>query len=271
MNASFSYVYSSFWSLIPFSPRQVGFRPGRSTLDQILFLAQSISDAFNKRRPDSRTILYTIDFSKAFDSVWHPTLFHKLISAGLSPCFANWTQSFVIQLNHALAWFIRIRKVVSFESIEVFHKDPFLVLYFFNNDLPASLPSSVSCSLHADDLAIWSSSPSFFSVDPHQANIQPNLFLLNSRLRFNPTPTFLGVTFDHTLSFSKHVSSLKAKFFLVSRPYTVSLLPHGVPLKSPSLFCIKISSAPSHICFPRMVSFLKCYQYHLIGTPSPSC
>ena len=52
-----------------------------------------------------------------------------------------------------------------------------------------------------------------FSVDPHQANLQPNL-LLGSRFRFNPTPTFLGVTFDRTLSFSKHLSSLKAKFFL---------------------------------------------------------
>ena len=31
-------------------------------------------------------------------------------------------------------------------------------------------------------------------------------------VRFNPTPTFLGVTFHRTLSFSKHVSSLKAKF-----------------------------------------------------------
>ena len=115
------------------------------------------------------------------------------------------------------------------------------------NDLPASLPSSFSCSLYADDLAIWSSSPSvptaveatqgalfrlerwseywclplnpskceasFFSVDPHQANLQPSLLLLGSRLRFNPTPTFLGVTFDRTLSFSKYVSSLKAKFF----------------------------------------------------------
>ena len=54
---------------------------------------------------------------------------------------------------------------------------------------------------------------SFSSVDPHQANLQPNLLLLGSRLRFNPTLTFLGVTFDRTLSFSKHVSSLKAKFF----------------------------------------------------------
>ena len=54
---------------------------------------------------------------------------------------------------------------------------------------------------------------SFFSVDPHQANLQPNLLLLGSRLRFNPTPTFPRVTFDGTFSFSKHVSSQKAKFF----------------------------------------------------------
>ena len=123
-----------------------------------------------------------------------------------------------------------------------------LVLFsVFINDLSASLPSSVSCSLYADDLAIWCSSPSvpstveatqgalfrlerwseywclplnpskceasFFSVDPHQANLQPNLLLLGSRLCFNPTPTFLGVILDRTLSFSKHVSLLKAKFF----------------------------------------------------------
>ena len=119
---------------------------------------------------------------------------------------------------------------------------PVLFSLFINN-LPASLPSSVSCSLYADDVAIWSSSPSvptpveatqgalfrlehwseywclplnsskcevsFFSVDPHEAN----LLLLGFCLRFNPTPTFLGVTFDRTLSFTKHVSSLKAKFF----------------------------------------------------------
>ena len=54
---------------------------------------------------------------------------------------------------------------------------------------------------------------SFFSVDPHQANLQPNLVLLGFLLHFSPTSTFLGVIFDRTLSFSKHVSSMKAKFF----------------------------------------------------------
>ena len=244
LNASFYLVYSSFWNLIPFSlPARPG-RPGRSTLDQILYLSQFISDRFNKLRPGSRTILSTIDFSKAFDSVWHPALFHKLISAGLPPCFVRWTRSFlsdrracVVFQNHKNRSF-RVRRGVPHGSV---------LFSLFINDLPASLPSSVSCSLYADDLAIWSSSPSvptaveatqgalfrlerwpeywclplnpskceasFFSVDPHQANLQLNLFLLYSRLRFNPTPTFLGVTFDRTLFLSKHVSSLNAKFF----------------------------------------------------------
>ena len=60
----------------------------------------------------------------------------------------------------ALVWFIKITKVIPFESVEVFCKDLLLALFFSHsiNDLLASLPS-VSCSLYADDLAIWSSSP----------------------------------------------------------------------------------------------------------------
>ena len=195
-------------------------------------------------------------FLESFHSVWHPALFHKLISAAIPPCFQKarwtqtqsflrWTQSLlsdrracVVFQNHKSRSF-RVRQGVPQGSVF----GPVLFSLFIN-DLPASLPSSISCSLYADDLAIWSSSPlvptaveatqgalfrlerwseywcrplnpskceaSFSSVDPHQANLQPNLLLLGPRLRFNPTPTFLGVTFDRTLSFSKHVSSLKA-------------------------------------------------------------
>ena len=143
------------------SPRQAGFCPGRSTLDQFLYLSQSISDGFNKPRPGSRTILSTIGLSKAFDSVWHPALFHKLISAGLPPCFARWTQSFlsdrracVVYQNHKSRSF-RVRRGVLQGSV----LGPVL-FSLFASDLPASLPSSVSCSLYAEDLTIWSSSPS---------------------------------------------------------------------------------------------------------------
>ena len=105
----------------------------------------------------------------------------------------------------------------------------------------------MSCSLYVDDLVIWypfSSVPaaveatqkaligldrwykywclsldpskcevSFFSMNLHQANLQPRILLLfNSPRRFNSTSTFLGITFDSTLSFSKDVFWLKAKF-----------------------------------------------------------
>ena len=48
----------------------------------------------------------------------------------------------------------------------------------------------------------------------HQANFQLHNYLFNSPHHFNPTPTFLGVTFDRTLFYSKYVSLLKAKFYL---------------------------------------------------------
>ena len=146
---------------------------------------------------------------------------------------------------------------------------------FFINDLPAS---SVSCYLYADDLAIWSSSPSvplpwgqhkelcfdwsagmstgvFLSIRanarPPSSQWIPTKLTYISTLSHSalasvliPTPTFLGVNFERTLSFSKHVSLLKAKFYHVSRPYAVSLLPHGVPPKSPSLFSMKLFFGP---------------------------
>ena len=52
------------------SPVQAGFRPGRSTVNQVLLLLQSIADSFHQSKPGARTVLATVDFAKAFDSVW---------------------------------------------------------------------------------------------------------------------------------------------------------------------------------------------------------
>ena len=130
----------------------------------------------------------------------------------------------------------------------MFRKDPFLALYFSLYSLMIFRLLCLLPSASLFTLTIWPFGPSpprsllrwrphkelcfdwsaglstgvfllnpskceaSFSVDPHQANLQPNLLLLGSRLRFNLTPTFLGVTIDRTLSFTKHVSSLKTNF-----------------------------------------------------------
>ena len=192
------------------SPRQAGFRPVRSTLDQILYLSQSISDGFNKPRPGSRTILSTIDFSKAFDSFWHPFTMNSFWLASFFALLVGLNLSFLVG---ALLWFFKITKTIPFESVEVFRKDPFLALYFSLSSLmifrlvcllplaaffmlmiwpfgPPPPRSLLRWRPHKELCFDWSvglsrnpskCEASFFSVDIHQAN----LLLLNSRLHFN--------------------------------------------------------------------------------------
>ena len=226
---------------------QAGFCPGRSSLNQILTLSQSIWDGFRKKKPPDRTILASVDFSKAFDSVWHSALFHKLLSLKLPPCFILWVRSFLsdhrakVQVGGVRSRSFRIRRGVLQGSV----LGPVLFILFVDN-ITKDLPRGAHASLYADDLAIWSSSPdalkassvvqssltvletwsnlwklplnpkkcesSFFSTDLHQATFQPRLNLWGIPLLFNPTPKFLGVTFDRTLSFGADVQSLCSKF-----------------------------------------------------------
>ena len=140
-------------------PRQAGFCPGWSTLDQILYFSQSISDGFNKPWLGSKTILATIDFSNAFDCLASRP-FPQTHFGWPPSCFARWTQSFlsdrhacVVIQNHKSRSF-RVRQGIPQGSV----LGPVLFSLFIN-DLPAFLLSSITCSLYADDLAIWSSSP----------------------------------------------------------------------------------------------------------------
>ena len=65
------------------TPDQSGFRPGDSTINQLLYITHSIHNAFEEY-PSRETRAVFLDISKAFDKVWHEGLIFKLKSNGIS-------------------------------------------------------------------------------------------------------------------------------------------------------------------------------------------
>ena len=86
-------------SLVPYlethgllSPHQFGFRTGRSTMDQLLLVYDSVSKQTD-RGAVSDVILF--DFSKAFDVVVHSLMIDKLSSIGIQGNILKWITSFL--------------------------------------------------------------------------------------------------------------------------------------------------------------------------------
>ena len=61
---------------------QAGFRPGDSTINQLLLITQNIYRSFDEI-PSRETLAIFLDLSKAFDMVWHEGLIYKMESNGL--------------------------------------------------------------------------------------------------------------------------------------------------------------------------------------------
>ena len=137
------------------SPHQAVFWPGQSTLDRILYLSQSFwMGLTNPSRALERFSLLSISLKLL--TVWHPALSYKPISASLPFCFAHWTQSFLSDRCACVVF--QNLQICSFPGVlQGSILGPVLFSLFINN-LHVSLPSSVSCSLYADHLAIQSSS-----------------------------------------------------------------------------------------------------------------
>ena len=180
---------SGFESNHLLSTCQAGFRPGRSSFDQILTLSKSIWEGLQKKKPPDRTILASVDFSKAFDSVWHSPLFHKLLLLKLPPCFVLWVRSFLsdrrvkVQVGGSCSCSFRIRRGVFQGSVL---GPVFFILFVY--DFTKGLPSGAHASLCADDLAIWSSTPDLLKASSVvQTSLNALETLLNiCRLSLNP-------------------------------------------------------------------------------------
>lgn len=134
------------------NPAQHGFTKGRSCLTNLLVAMDRITDALD--RGDSVLIGY-LDFQKAFDSVNHRLLIHKLRTYRIAPGICDWIEDF---LSHR-TFFVKVRDASS-ELASPSSGVPQgtvlgpLLFLIYVNDLTVDLRST--CLLFADDVKLIS-------------------------------------------------------------------------------------------------------------------
>ena len=224
-----------------FSPSQTGYRQHRNTEDQLALLTQDIENSFQEKR---KLLAVFFDLSKAFDRVWKKGLQWRLLRAGVSGQMYKWISSFLyhrvarVKLDGSLSRKIRLCEGVPQGSV----LSPTLFLLYVN-DIVNTLPPRVTNSLHADDLAAWTSAEHTstathvmqetinrvsswadeWCMEINCSKTQATLFSLSTvkekvmlKLEDMPVPqvdnpTFLGVTLDTRLTWKTHLEAVAAR------------------------------------------------------------
>jgi ribonuclease HI len=221
---------------------QAGFRRCRSTEDQVLRMSQDISDGFQRPKSE-RTVVALLDYSKAYDTVWRWNLIKSLMDKAVPTRFVRWIAGFLrnrqacLRLDGEVGAKRRLTQGVPQGSV----LSPLLFLFYINGVRDVVNPE-VGLSLYADDLktskshndrvqaalqveeavngiAKWSREAkltlnaakcevAFFSMNTNEADWEPTVVMDGQRLKVNKNPTFLGVTYDRSLSFNKQVDKV---------------------------------------------------------------
>ncbi len=242
-------IYSSIYEYLEknglLSAKQSGFRPGDSTINQLLAITHEIFTAFDCNPPlDVRSVY--LDISKAFDRVWHDGLIFKIQRCGISGKLLQLLASFLSERQQRT---VINGKCSSWEDVSAGVPQgsilgPLLFLVYIN-DLPDGLKSNAR--IFADDTSLFS-----VVLDPLSSSdvLNFDLNLIKSwahqwKMSFNPDPSkqavqlifsrkraplnhpqihfndiqvssvnehkHLGLILDKKLTFSSHIKDLLGK------------------------------------------------------------
>ena len=184
------------------------------------------------------------DLTQAFDKVWRKGLLLKLLEKGVSGHMYWWIKHYLlnrtarVKVDGTLSHSTPIREGVPQGGVI----SPTLFLVYID-DITKCIPRHVSNSLHADDLAVWSSSEhtttatyrlqqtvnavtewtekwgltisktktcaTLFSLSTKKETV--NLKINNDPIPQVDTPTFLGVKLDPRLTWKPHIEATRAR------------------------------------------------------------
>ena len=241
----FSSIYNHLEMHSLLSDKQSGFRPGDSTVNQLIAMTHEIYKAFDCNPPlDVRSVY--LDISKAFDRVWHDGLIFKLRRNGIDGKLLKLIVGFLSDrqqrtvLNGKCSSWQTITAGVPQGSI----LGPLFFLIYIN-DLPDGLASQVQ--MFADDTSLLSV---VSNLDASAYDLNRDLNLIKDwayqwKMSFNPDPTkqaeqlifsrkklpqnhppvyfqgtpvtlveehkHLGIILDKKLSFSAHIKEVLSK------------------------------------------------------------
>ena len=226
----------------PLLPKeQAGFRRGKSTLDQVVLLTQNIKDFFEAKKKGNAVF---IDLIAAYDTVWHRGLTCKLLRLLPDKHMVKVIMELVRNRSFTLTTGdskqSRLRRLKN----DVPQGSVLAPLLFNINTY--DLPSMISRKFaYADDQALLHSSGNWKNLEGTLSQDMSTLsaylqtwrlklshtktvtaaFHLNNReakhelkvynngrlLPFCPTPTYLGIKLDRSLTFRHHLVALRKK------------------------------------------------------------
>ena len=218
---------------------QHGFLRGRSTTTQLLSVFHKISESLDKSH---QTDTLYLDFSKAFDSVPHHLLIHKLKSFRISGKLLSWFLSYmsnrkqcVVIEGSSSAWLPVVSGVPQGSLLGP------LLFILYTNDIGVGLSEGSKIALYADDAKLfcmvnsledclslqsdldrisqWSNTwklkfnsekcivLSFARVLKYDFPYNLNNTILNRATEFND----LGLTVSNNLSWKRHIAQIVSK------------------------------------------------------------
>ena len=195
-----------------FIPQQFGFRYEHSTTHQILRITKNVSLNFNKNLSTGMVLL---DIEKAFDSVWHSAILHKLLKFKYPIYLIKIIQSF---LNDRKS-FVQVfeAKSESFNIPAGVPQGSLLSPHLFNifvNDIPK--PHLCDLAMYADDSALIASTLNPRSLISLTQILSAGLNELKLyfdrwKIKLNSSKTE-AILFTHSKLMNKEKPNIKIKF-----------------------------------------------------------